>query len=244
VGILAPYEPSTTADIPAAYRDPAGLWTAFALRGRVLAYDPTRLAADQLPTAWHHVTDPRFKGRFAMADPRFGTTRGHMAALLDLWGKDAVRGFYESLRANEFIRADGNAHAVRLLALGRADLVATDTDDVLVAQKNGQSIAMIFPDHDAPDDGRKTPGTLWIPNSVALVRGAPHPEAARKLIDFIASEEIERRLFAGESRNVPVRPRLREELGATLPAEATIDYAAAAARLAASDDLVTEVLLK
>ena len=243
-GILAPYAPKTAGDIPASYRAPDGLWTAFGLRGRVLAYDPKRTDPAGLPTRWADVIDPKYKDRFAMADPRFGTTRGHMATLLSLWGEAAMIEFFEGLRANRFRRADGNAHAVLLLARGMADLVATDTDDVIVARQRGDSIAAIYPDLDSPDGERRLAGTLWIPCSVALVKGARNTSAAQTLIDHLVSEEIERRLFDSASRNVPVRPDVRAALDAEAPGEARVDYRAAAAVLDRSDKLVQDVLLK
>ncbi len=243
-GIFQPYKPETAADIPNQYRHADGLWTAFGLRGRVIAYDPERTPAERLPKRWCDIVKPEFKGRFAMADPRFGTTRGHMATLLVLWGRDAMADFYNRLRNNEYRRADGNAHAVLLLSRGIVDLVATDIDDVIVAQNRGDSIAMVYPDLDAPEGKRPVPGTLWIPCSVAMVKEARHPDAAHRLIDYIASAELEKVLFRSHSRNVPVRAALRAKLSADAPGEAKTDYAAAAAVLRESDDLVNDVLLR
>jgi iron(III) transport system substrate-binding protein len=243
-GILAAYKSKAADDIPARYRHRDGLWTAFGLRGRVIAYDPARIKKEDLPTRWCDLIDGKYKGRFAMADPRFGTTRGHMATLLSLWGADAMADFYRALRANRYKRADGNAHAVLLLSRGMVDLVATDTDDVIVAQRRGDSIAMVYPDLDAPGGKGSLRGTLWMPCSVALVKGARHVEAAHRLIDYLLSAEIEERLQKSDSRNVPVRPGLRKRLGVTAPGEARADYAAAAAVLEQSDKLVSDVLLR
>lgn len=243
-GVLAPYKSPVAADIPDRYRHPDGLWTAFGLRGRVLAYDPKRTKKEDLPRRWCELVDPKYKGRFRLADPRFGTTRGHMATLLVLWGPQAMTDFYRSLRANDCKLTDGNAQAVLLLSRGMAEMVATDTDDVIVAMERGDSIDMIYPDLDAPGGAKPTPGTLWIPSSVALVAGSPHADAGRRLIDYLVSAEIEEKLHASESRNVPVRPALRAKLGAEAPGEAQTDYAAAAAALDQSDRLVRDVLLQ
>ncbi len=242
--VLSPYVPTTAADVPARYRDPAGLWTAFGLRGRVIAYDPERTKPEALPQRWCELTDPKYKGRFRMADPRFGTTRGHMAVLSSLWGPDVLSQYFSALRDNDCKLADGNSHAVLLLSRGAADFVATDTDDVIVAQERGDSVAMIYPDLDAPDGARPVPGTLWIPNTEALVAGARHPEAARRLIDYIASAEIEERLHKSSSRNVPVRPALRRQLGVAKISEAKVDYHAAGMLLETSDKLARDVLLR
>lgn len=243
-GALTPYRPDSARDIPEGYRSPDGLWTAFGLRGRVIAYDPGRTRLDDLPTRWADLTHVKYKGSFQMADPRFGTTRGHMATLLSLWGRDAVTEFCRGLVANGARVAGGNAQAVTALVRGRVDFVATDTDDVIVAQRRGDSVAMHYPNLDSPDGSRRVPGTLWIPCSLALVKGAPHPEPGRRLIEYLASAEIERRLHESDSRNYPVRSGLRDELGVAVPSEAKIDYAAAAARLTESDALMQDVLLR
>ena len=242
--VLAEYRPSAAMDVPERYRDANGRWTAIGLRGRVIAYDPKRTKEAELPKRWCDIVDPKYKGRFRMADPRFGTTRGHMATLLALWSRPAMEKFYRDLKANGCKLTDGNAQSVLLLTRGMADIVATDTDDVISAQQRGQSVAMIYPDLDAPNGGKKIPGTLWIPNSIALIAGAPHAEAGRLLITYLISPEVEQKLHASDSRNVPVRPPLRDRLKAQAVGEALVDYAAAAAQLDLSDQLVRDILLE
>lgn len=239
-GILAPYRPTTASDIPDAFKDDDGRWTAFGLRGRVIAYDPKRTNEEDVPTRWAALTDERYKGRVAIADPRFGTTRGHFAAMLASWGERSFVEFLDGLRKNEVIRSDGNSHAVLLLKQGRVAFAATDTDDVIVAQARGDSIAAVYPDMTSPNGSAELNGTLWIPCSVALVKDARNEGGGKRLIDYIASERIERALYESESKNVPVRANLRERLGAIAPRTATVDYAAVSAELGRMEKLVAE----
>lgn len=203
-GILAPFDPPAASDIPDALRDPQHRWTGFALRARVLAYNPTRRGKDMPPRTWAELADPRFKGRIAMANPLFGTTRGHMAALAALWGDAAFRKYVEGLRANGVRLTDGNSQSVLLVARGDVEFAATDTDDVLVAQARGDSVDMLFPDLDAPAGSRRA-GTLWIPNSAGLVAGGKNVHAAKELLDYIVSADMEWKLSRSESANLPVR---------------------------------------
>ncbi|NQT20446.1 MAG: ABC transporter substrate-binding protein, partial [Planctomycetes bacterium] len=46
---------------------------------------------------------------------------------------------------------------------------------------------------------------LLIPNTVCLIKGAPHPEAGRKLIDFLLSREVESMLAHSKSVQMPLR---------------------------------------
>lgn len=242
-GVLAPHRPAGVDDIPEQFRDPGSLWTAFAVRGRVVAYDPRRTAPDDLPKRWAEFADPRYKGRVAMANPAFGTTRGHMAAMLAAWGEPAYRTYLEGLARNEVKLAGGNAQTVFMVARGQADFGWTDTDDVLVAQQRGDSVAMFYPDMDSPD-GRALPGTLWIPNSAGLVAGGPNPDAGRRLLEFIVSPLVEEKLAQSTSGNVPVRSSLQAKMSLDAPVWAEIDFAATAAALEKSDALCREILIR
>ncbi|MFO0973916.1 MAG: extracellular solute-binding protein [Phycisphaerae bacterium] len=253
-GVLAAYEPKSAADIPASFRDPQHRWTAFGARGRVIAYDPKRVAAEALPRRWADLARPEYRGRVALANPLFGTTRGQVAVQSLLWGEPACRAWLAALGASGARVADGNSQSVLLVTRGTVDFGATDTDDVLSAQQRGESVAMLFPDLDSPH-GRSRPGTLWIPNSVALVRGGPSAAAGQRLVEWLASAEMERRLAESESGNVPVRGSVAvpgadavrraywQQATAEMRRSAGVDYAAAAARLRPCDEMVRETLL-
>ncbi len=233
-GVLAPHDSPAVADWPASLRGRDGLWHGFAARARVIVYAPDRVPADVRPMRWLDLTHQRWRGRLVMADPRYGTTRGHMGAMKVYWDRAAMPGFFEAyvakLADNEVrMLPSGNAGVVEAVARGEADLGMTDTDDVWAAQANGLDVALIYPTHDLEPD-RPGAGTLLIPNSVARVKGGPNPDAAAILIDFLLSAEVERRLAETDSHNVPTRP----EVAAAYPQYAVdnpldVDFARVAA---------------
>ena len=97
-----------------------------------------------------------------------------------------------------------------------------------------QRLAEYFPPY-APDD----PGLIVIPNTVSLVTGGPHPEAARRLVDFLLSKQVEEMLAAGDSAQIPVRadvPRPDSVLTLTDLELADIDWAAVGETYAAEVD--------
>ncbi|MFM8699189.1 MAG: hypothetical protein ACKOF7_11135, partial [Phycisphaerales bacterium] len=47
-------------------------------------------------------------------------------------------------------------------------------------------------------------GTYVIPNTVAIVAGAPHPEEARRFIAFMLDAATERQLATVAARHVPL----------------------------------------
>jgi iron(III) transport system substrate-binding protein len=234
-GLLSAYEPPTAADVPAEYRDAAGYWTGMGLRGRVIAINTRLLPPSEAPTKWIDLAGPRWKGQVAIANPLFGTTRGHVAAMRALWGDAAFRAFLQTLHDNGVIVADGNMSAMRLVAAGEAVMCATDTDDVRVLRAGGSPVEAIYPDM---GDG----GTLLIPSSVAIVRGGPNPESAHRLVDYLASAEVERMLAKSDSGNIPVREALRTELGMTLPPASRISFNAIADHIDEAAKLADDIL--
>lgn len=232
-GVLVPSDPPAAASRPATDRDPEGRWHGFAARARVIAFDPERLSPEEVPQAWSDLARDRWRGRVVMADPRFGTTGGHLGVMRSWWDRRLMPGFYDAwllgLRDAEVrLLPGGNAAAVRAVLDGEADLAMTDTDDVWAAQAAGGRIAMVYPVH-AKDPGAGH-GTLLIPNTVGLVAGAPNPEAAMELIDFLLSPEVERILAESDSRNIPMHPELRGAYpDLDVPDPLAVDFAQAAA---------------
>ncbi|MFH1745457.1 MAG: extracellular solute-binding protein [Planctomycetota bacterium] len=237
-GVLEPYESPAAADIPSAWKDPEHYWTAGAARARVLAFHPERVKRDALPQTWLELGSPPWASRLAIANPQFGTTRGHIAAIWATAGPEATRKFLQGLSDAGAQIADGNAHAVRLVASGAVDLCLTDTDDVWVAQQRGESLDLIYP--------RLTPDgpIVWIPCSVACVRGGPHPAAARRLIDYLVSAEVEQALARSDSHNIPVRPELRKKLSIEGPHPHPLDFRRIADELDSATRLARDILLQ
>ncbi len=236
-GFLEPYDPPTASDIPARYRDPQGRWTALAVRARVLAYDPQRTSADELPSRWEDLGKREFASRTAIANPLFGTTRGHIAATFALWGKDRGDAFLVGLRHHGALIVDGNSATVRAVMDGRVAFGLTDSDDVWMARRTGASI-------DARPLDMGDGGTLLIPCSVGLVKGGEARERARRLADFLVSAHVERALARSDSRNIPVRSALREELKMALPDETKLSFDAITQSLDEADRAVRNILVR
>lgn len=203
-GLLAPYRGPATKDWPDLFRDSDGKWYGFALRARVIAYNTQRVPREQAPRTLEDTLDPRWKGRLVMAAPEFGTTGGDVASWFAHYGFERARAILQALKANRVRLVDGNSTAVRMIATGQADVCFTDTDDVYAAQRNGWPVAM-----NHLDQGGK--GTLVIPNTAAVIKGAAHPELAKQLMEFLLSEKCEQMLAQSDSHNAPVHTSLAEQ---------------------------------
>lgn len=236
-GLLAAYDPPSAADIPDRYKDGQHRWTAIGLRGRVLAFDSARLKAQALPTRWEELAEERFASQTAFANPLFGTTWGHVAAMFALCGEQRGRAFLTGLRDGGGKMVDGNSSAVREVLAGHVGMCMTDTDDVRVARRRLPSLDQRYLDL---GDG----GTLLIPSSVAVIKDCPHPELARELADFLVSAEVERLLAGSASGNIPVREWLRRELNMEMPPTTRLSYDRIADAMEGAASAVREILIR
>ena len=217
-GLLDAYRSDATCDWPAGLADPQGRWYGFALRVRAVAWHTGRVRADEAPQRIEDLLDAKWRGRLVMASPEFGTTSGHIAGWFAFYGPQRAEEILAGLKANGVRLVAGNSVAVRVVAGGEADVCLTDTDDVYAAQRNGWPVAMRPVGH---GDG----GVLAIPNSAAIVRGAPHPGAARRLMEFLLSDRVERLLAESDSHNAPVHPALAAKYPQyAVPARLPVDY--------------------
>lgn len=225
--VLASYRSPNAKGIPEALVDPEGFWTGFSARMRVIAYNTNAVKSNDAPQSIFDLADPKWKGQVAMADPRFGSTSFHVAALYALAGDEKMDDFFRRLKANGVRVVDGNSVVRDLVARGDVKVGLTDTDDVNVAVENGQPIAMVLPD-------RNGLGVPVMPNMVSLIANAPHVEEARKLIDYLLSADVERQLAQSEAVQIPLHagvpgPKHIPSIGTFKPM--TLDYAKAASRV-------------
>jgi len=226
-GLLATYQSPNADGIPSRYRDPDGNWTGFAARARVILYNTNQVKPGEAPSSVRDLVDPRWKGRAGLASPLFGTTTTQIAALFALWGEGETKKFLDGVKANGVKIVTSNGEAKDLVASGELAWAFTDTDDASEALEQKKPVAVVYPD-------QNDLGTLVMPNAVALVKGAPHPEPAKKLIDYLLSPPVEEQLAKSAAQmplhaNVPVPPTVKpvsaiKDMGVTFPAlGATID---------------------
>lgn len=206
-GLLQPTVHPRLEAHPEPWRRPDDRWFAFAGRARVVAFDPERLPPEDRPASWADLIDPRWENEIAMADPRFGTTRGHVGAIAvaNAIGEDRVDfdGWLEGLRRNRVrLLPGGNAATVDAVLRGEVLLGLTDSDDVRAARTRGLRVEAVAPRHRRP--GASDGGTLLVPNAVGTITGTSRADQAAELVAYLASPEVEAMLRASPSGNYPL----------------------------------------
>ncbi|HEX4645658.1 MAG TPA: extracellular solute-binding protein, partial [Verrucomicrobiae bacterium] len=159
-------------------------WAALGYRTRRLVINTNLLPLAKAPKSFNEVTNEIWRGKVALAYPLFGTTATHFLALRQHWGDERWQTWCRALAANKPFLVDGNSVVVKLVARGEAWLGFTDSDDIAAEAHEGSPVAALPVNEE----------TLFIFNTVGVIRDAPHPAAAQKLFEFLQSREVSRRL--------------------------------------------------
>ncbi|MFC1587790.1 extracellular solute-binding protein [Planctomycetota bacterium] len=200
-GILQPYISPNAAAIPSVYKDPSGYWTGLAARARVIVFNKDKVAAGDVPKRLEDFADPKYRHlKKGIAEPLFGTTSTHMSVMFTKWGEEKFRQFLLDLKANGVKMVDGNATCMKMVGAGNLDVGFTDSDDANMGiTQKGLPLGVIY--HNQDDEG-----TLLIPNTLVMIKNCPHPENAKKLIDYLLRPETELTLSLSPSAQIPLHP--------------------------------------
>lgn len=237
-GLLRPMPEELWRSWPERHRDPDRMWLGFSARARVVV---ARADAPEI-VQWSDLARPGLqrgsRTSVAIADPRFGTTAGHVSALSASWSDARSRGiagvpsleeWLDGLVANGVaVLPGGNAATVDAVASGECAYGMTDTDDALAAIERGLRLRMDVP-RTLPA-GAAGGGTMVVPNTVALIASGPSdPRDAEAVARFLVSEECEGIIARSPSRNLPLGSGRTADLPYSEPDPLVFDLARACA---------------
>jgi iron(III) transport system substrate-binding protein len=198
-GLLAPFRPSHAGDLPGTFKAKDGTWYGFAARARILLVNTKLVAEAARPKGINDLLDPKWKGQIGIAKPLFGTTATQAACLFAAWGEEKAKKYFRDLKANGVQVLSGNKQVATAVGSGQVAFGLTDTDDAMGEVEAGSPVAIIYPDREPGGLG-----TLFIPNTIAILKGSPNPEAAQALADHLLSPEVETTLANGPSAQIPL----------------------------------------
>ena len=201
-GLTKPFTAASAADIPDAFKDPAGHWVGFAARARVILYRTDRPEdMDRVPRRLDDFLRPEVASVGAMAAPLTGTTLTNFSILCDLRGDEEVIDWLQQVQEAGLAIGSGNADVMRRTREGDFLWCFTDTDDAAKAIDAGYPVAQLYLEQGEPGVDR---GALLIPNSVIRLKSGKNDEAAQAFLAFVLSAETELALARSISRQVPL----------------------------------------
>ncbi len=159
---------------------------AFGYRSRRLVVNTNLLPLADAPASLLELTNARWRGKVSLAYPLFGTTATHFMALRQHWGETNWLAWCRALAAHQPLLEEGNSGVVKRVGRGAALVGLTDSDDIAAGQSEGLPVVAL----------PLTAELLLIPNTVAVTRDTPHPEAAQRFYDWLQRPETVRKLVA------------------------------------------------
>lgn len=175
-----PFEPVTAEDVDDSYRDQSGTVVAATAAAFGHLYNTNEISEDEAPTGWEDLLDERFAGVMATEDlTAFG---GGFSVLSRLaWDGRISDGFVENLAAQDIQFESQSAVAGTVVATGQRALhpfypLGYYLRDV----ERGAPVDFVF-----PTEG----GVHLSPHYLALMDGAPNPDAAKLLMTWLFTPE-------------------------------------------------------
>lgn len=227
LGLLDAYQPKLAGQYPAPQQSPDGTWHGFAARARILIVNTRLLAEADRPQSIEDLVDQRWRDKVSIAKPLFGTTATHAACLFVAWGDQRAQEFFRKLKQNALV-VGGNKQVALSVAAGQTLVGLTDTDDALGEIDKAMDVAIVYPDQQP--EGL---GTLFIPNTLAILKNCPHPQEARQLVDYLLTPKVEEQLAASASGQIPLHPAAKGNPRVSSPSTVRamrVDFGAAAQR--------------
>lgn len=230
-GVTQGYDSPAANDIPEVYKDADRHWIGFSARTRVLLVNTDKVKPGDEPAGIFELVQPKWKGQVAMANPLFGTTSFHVAALFETLGDAKARQWLDDLKSNAVQVVASNGEVKRQVSDGRVAVGLTDSDDAAEAIADGRPVRLVLLDQVA--SAGPPLGNLVIPNTLSLIRAGPNPHGARRVFDFLLSDQS-LKMLAASCAQAPLRPGVAVpdkivKLDGIVPIN--LDYAAAANRL-------------
>lgn len=189
--LLAPYRPAWAEHIAPRGRGAGDLWVAAYETPGVIVYnsdalrhpDSTDDGRPAAPRDWDDVLAPRWKDEVLIRDP---IASGTMRAIWGMIVERSLRATGDTAQAWAWLRRlDANTREYVLnpslmeqkLIRQEGMVSLWDLPDILIEQGRGSPLSYVLPSSGAP----------VIEDGIALVRGAGHPDAARRFIDWVGS---------------------------------------------------------
>ena len=201
--LLQPYRPSWADAVEPRGHGPDDLYFAVYETPAVIAYNSDAVPAAEAPQDWQEVLAPRWHQQVVIREPLgsgtmrtiFGMVIGRSLATTG----DTAAGF-EWLRrldahTKEYVFNPALLHQKLLRQEGLVTL--WDLPDILVEQDKGSPFAYTLPHS----------GTAVIEDAIAVVRGAEHPAAAQRFVEWAGSVEAQL-LAAHQAFRLPARTDL------------------------------------
>jgi ABC-type Fe3+ transport system substrate-binding protein len=207
--LLAAYVPTSAGQYPGELKDSEGYWNALLLYVFTPGINTTLVPKDQAPKTYRDLLDPRWRGKMAWNPGSIAGAIGFVGNILTSKGEE---------RGMEYLTALAGQRVVNVEASSRAILDQVIAGEYAIGLMSFNHHTVISAQKGAPSDWLKLEPVPVALDAAGILKDAPHPNAARLLIEFLTSEDGQRVLqkadYLPALASVPaMKPGLRPEDG-------------------------------
>jgi iron(III) transport system substrate-binding protein len=179
-GIAVRYVPAEAARYPADLKDRDGYWIAILLYVFVPGINTTLVSKDAAPRSYQDLLDPKWRAKMVWNPNSIAGAIGFVGNSLISMGE---------ARGMEYLTALSKQRIVNIEASSRAILDQVIAGEFPMGLMMFNHHAVISAQKGAPVDWLKIEPVPVAFDAVGILKDAPHPNAARLLVEFLASEE-------------------------------------------------------
>ncbi|MGC5699344.1 extracellular solute-binding protein [Pseudomonas sp. NFXW11] len=201
MGILQPFTSKVIdSNIPLQYRASSHAWTGLSLRARTLAYSTERVKPADL-TTYEALADKQWEGRLCLRTAKKVYNQSLTATLIETHGaektEEIVKGWVNNLSTDVF---SDDIAVLDAINAGQCDvgIVNTYYYGRLHKQKPNLAVKLFW-----PNQGDR--GVHVNLSGIGLTKHAPHPEAAKALVEWMTTPEAQK-IFADVNQEFPANP--------------------------------------
>ncbi len=213
-GLHEPYKPEGFEKIPDDLKDPEGTWFTVHTAHIAILVNTSALGGKPVPRSFADLLKPEYKGMVVYDDPTI-----HGTGFTFVYGINAILGggsdfkagfdYLKALDANILNYAKENSY--NELLRGEIPIwINADGNGLKARHTDKAPVEVVIPKE----------GTVVLPMVMALVKGAPRPEEAKKYLDWLLGDEAQK--VMAESY---FRPIMKVDLGPGLSSQFLPDSA-------------------
>ena len=194
--------PPDALKFPAQYRDPEGYYFVWRASLSVMGYNTNLVKDTEAPKSYADLLDPKWKGKLTKSHPSYsGTSLTGTFAITKALGWD----YLDKLSKQGVQQLQSTTATPKSIASGeRAVMVDGNEYNMFIEIDAKSPVKIIYPQE----------GTPFVTSPTAIFAGAPHPNAARVLQNFLYTARAQQLLVdRGGARSV--HPDVKEPANRT-----------------------------
>lgn len=182
-GLLEKYTSPNAEKIPAQFKDAEGFWTGIYV-GYLGFVSNEKLLKEKglpVPQSWDDLLNPALKGQVVLANPgSSGTAYTMLATIVQIMGEEKGLAYMKKLNEQVKTYPKSGTAPGRMAGQGEAVVGVSFLHDGIKYREEGMKDIVLS----APKEG-----TGYEIGAVAVIKGGPDQEAAKKFVDWVLSKK-------------------------------------------------------